>query len=56
MTLLVKIAIPDSQRHPSKHCVIKYELDIHVYNFENWFSSIKDSLLKMCVSTAGKEL
>ena len=34
MTLLVKIAIPDSQRHPSKHCVIKYELDIQQENIK----------------------
>ncbi len=30
-----KMTMPDSQRYPKKLCLIKNELDINVYNFEN---------------------
>ena len=29
------MTMPDSQRYPKKLCLIKNELDINVYNFEN---------------------
>ena len=34
------MSTPDSQRYPLKHFLFKYELDIKVYNFENWLFSI----------------
>ena len=32
--------MPDSQQYTYKLCLIKDELDINVYNFENWLFSI----------------
>ena len=43
MTLL------DLQRYSWMHCLNKYELDIIVYNFENWLFSIVISL-KTCLA------
>ena len=34
------VAMPDSQRYPLKLCMIKYELEINVYNFEKLLFSI----------------
>ena len=31
------MTMPDLQRYPWKVWLIKYELDINVYNFENWY-------------------
>ena len=31
-----KVIMPDSQRYPWTLCLIKHELDIIIYNFENW--------------------
>ena len=31
---LFALAMPDSQQYLYKFCLIKYELDINVYNFE----------------------
>ena len=39
MTLHAKMAMPDLQRYPLKLCLIKYELDIQVYNLENLLSA-----------------
>ena len=37
-------------------CLIKYELDINVYNFENWLFLLVGSLKKwFAQSTAGKQ-
>ena len=38
--LHAKISISTSQRYPLKLCLIKYDLFINVYNFENWLFSI----------------
>ena len=35
VTLRAKIAMPDLQRYPLMRCLIKYKLDIKVYNVEN---------------------
>ena len=36
-TYHAKMTMPDLQRYPWKVWLIKYELDINVYNFENWY-------------------
>ena len=36
-SVLFAMAMPDSQRYLYKFCLIKYELDINVYNFEQLF-------------------
>ena len=44
VTIRAKIAVPDSQRHPLKRCLIKYDLDINVNNLRKLIFSIVDSL------------
>ena len=44
VTIHAKIAVPDSQRHPLKRCLIKYDLDINVYNLRKLIFSIVYSL------------
>ena len=44
-----------SQRYPFlKPCLIKYDLDINVNNFENWFFSIMVYKIDLRISTAEK--
>jgi len=51
-------AMSDSQRYPCKLCLIKYELDINVYNFKSWLFSIVVFLHKsdFRISTAEKHV
>ena len=37
MTFNAKMAVSDLQRNPSKLCLNKYELDIHVFVFQRCF-------------------
>ena len=41
--------------NPLKLCLIKYELDINVYHFENWLFSIKVSLHEHLVIILNQE-
>ena len=43
------MARPDSQQYPWELCLIKHELDINVYNFENWLFSISMDSKKFVV-------
>ena len=45
-TLHAKMALANSQQYPLKFCFIKYDLDINVFNFENWLFSTVLSLQK----------
>ena len=49
VTFQAKMVMPDSRRYPLKLCLIKYELDINIYNSEKLSFSIILSLQKRLV-------
>ena len=51
------MTMPDSQRYPKKICLIKYQKDININNFdENWLFLIVVSPQKLVFYTAGKQI